>query len=1119
MIAPPSRALDPSPRPGSRPRSLVRTASAAALLGALVAAAGQAVPSGPPAVDARPVPRPPIFFAANAGQHPDDVRFHAGGIDVEAAFGSTGVTFSRAYRDAEPGSASDLDRGTSADAGARGPLGRGIVIDAATGRPRPPAPITTESARLEFVGARPDAQPEGLDPLPTTLNFLKGPRERWKVGIPTYARIVYRDLWEGIDLEYAGVSGAVKYTFVVHPGADPSRIRLAWHTPETSAEAQAGVRITPEGTLEIRLGRGRLDDGRPVALQTDGDRTENVAADFVLGPDAATFVLDPDVGGADDPSGAGDPIDAGDAPGRADAPAHARGVTVVGFDIGPYDPTRPLIIDPAYPVYAGYFGTSAFDRGLGISVHAGGHAYITGETTDPDTEDTDAYVAKIALDGSGYDYISFVGGDWYDGAYDIAVDAAGHAYITGPTMSDEDSFPLTMGPDLSFNGTMDVLVAKLSPEGDDLVYAGYLGGELTDFGEGIRVDDSGAVYLHGIALSTQATFPVKVGPDLTFNGESDAFVAKIRPVPDAADVADNVVYAGYIGGDRSDITLLQQGTWSTLSSGHIGIDAEGALYVSGQTTSAEDTFPGGEGFGDLPGAQQAWSGGWDAYVVKIAPDGGQLEYATYVGGDGTETGKGMVIDEGGHAFFTGYTDSTEDSLPVTVGPDLSANGDLDVFVGKLAPDGAAFDFLGFFGGDDVDAADSITLDAEGRPIIVGYTESLPGSFPVKNGPDDTHNDLEDGAGDAFVARLLPDPSAPELVDNVDFAGYIGGAAYDQAFWVGLDGAGAVYVVGDTESGPESFPNGEGLGDLPGPNRDLPGGGDGFVIKLGVGDAVPTTPPGPDPTETPGGEHLVHLPAVLDTAELGGGMLARGPGGPGLPGGVAVAGGLGERRRGDARGRAFDTGVRAAAASPETGRPAARALVRPAAQAGLVERSFDDFCDFVVGWSWEGDDDFDVRLNIDDLGVCTYIMTRLSPGAYGSSSFGRPAPEDFHLQTRVHLDGSGGAAGLMFGASERLDSAYVFALFDSGQYVLAHFGAEVTTLDAGTTELDPTAPIDLAVEAQGDLVTLLVDGEAIAEVADAGPHAGRVGTYIEADGDGLPFTSTFDFIRISERVEP
>jgi len=112
------------------------------------------------------------------------------------------------------------------------------------------------------------------------------------------------------------------------------------------------------------------------------------------------------------------------------------------------------------------------------------------------------------------------------------VDAAGNAYVTGTTSSDQQTFPVAVGPDLTMNGGGDPFVAKVSVQGAALVYCGYIGGSSgSDFGQGIAVDAAGNAYVTGNATSNELTFPVKVGPDLTFNGGNgvigDAFVAKV----------------------------------------------------------------------------------------------------------------------------------------------------------------------------------------------------------------------------------------------------------------------------------------------------------------------------------------------------------------------------------------------------------------------------------------------------------------------------------------------------------------------------------------------------------------------------------------------------------------
>ncbi len=123
----------------------------------------------------------------------------------------------------------------------------------------------------------------------------------------------------------------------------------------------------------------------------------------------------------------------------------------------------------------------------------------------------------------------------------IAVDKKGNAYVTGDTRSTEASFPVKVGPDLTFSGFVDAFMAKVNASGTALVYAGYIGGDDFDAGRGIAVDKKGNAYVTGETSSTEATFPVTVGPDLTFNGGfspvtgealGDAFVAKVSETGD-----------------------------------------------------------------------------------------------------------------------------------------------------------------------------------------------------------------------------------------------------------------------------------------------------------------------------------------------------------------------------------------------------------------------------------------------------------------------------------------------------------------------------------------------------------------------------------------------------------
>jgi hypothetical protein len=328
-------------------------------------------------------------------------------------------------------------------------------------------------------------------------------------------------------------------------------------------------------------------------------------------------------------------------------------------------------------VYCGYIGGSGGDTGLGIAVDVSGNAYVAGDTgsstqatfpviVGPDLTYNglgDAFVAKVNTAGTALVYCGYLGGNDSDAARGIAVDYLGNAYVTGGTASTQSTFPVKVGPDLTYNGgNLDAFVAKVNAAGTALVYCGYMGGSDFDSAGGIAVDTSGNAYVTGGTASTEASFPVKVGPDLTYNGYfSDAFVAKINSAGTA------LVYCGYIGGAGGE-----QGVG-------IAVDTAGSAYVTGATGSDETTFPVTEG----PDLTFNF-GGIDAFVAKVNADGTALVYCGYIGGSGNDFANAIALDASRNAYVTGETSSTEATFPVTVGPDLTFNGVSDAFIVKIA---------------------------------------------------------------------------------------------------------------------------------------------------------------------------------------------------------------------------------------------------------------------------------------------------------------------------------------------------------------------------------------------------------------------------------------------------
>ena len=689
----------------------------------------------------------PIHFIENRGVYPDEVKYYIQGADKTLFFTRDGITFRLKSKD------------------------RAWVV------------------KLEFVGANPDVVPVGEDRQLAIFSYFKGPEKDWKTGLPSFAKVVYKDLWPGINLIYRGAVNQLKYEFVVAPGADPSSIRLQYR-------GASSVTTTDAGALRVETPAGGFGDEPPVAWQEINGKRALVEM---------AFRLDPARGG----EGA-----------------------EFGFRVSDYDRTHPLVLDPAFLVYCGYLGGAGDDIGSAITLDGSGNAYVTGITASdekafpvtvgPDATYNgggssgyffgDAFVAKVNAAGTALLYCGYIGGSAVDWGERIAVDGAGNAYVTGFTSSSEQTFPVKGGPDLTYNGGMyDAFVAKVNPQGTALVYCGYIGGAADDWGYGIALDAAGNACVVGATGSNEQTFPVIVGPDLTYNGSGDAFVAKVNAA------GSGLLYCGYIGGEAGDwgYGIVLDGLWN--------------VYVVGTTASNEQTFP------VIVGPDLTHNGGkYDVFVAKVNPQGTALTYCGYIGGASVDRGQYVAVDGSGNAYVAGDASSNEQTFPVTVGPDLTYNGGTsDGFVAEVNPQGTALVYCGYIGGAGDDHANTIVVDSTGSTYVSGITSSSEQTFPVTAGPDLTYNG---GMNDGFVARVNPQGTA--LV----YCGYIGGAGTGDESVLGIvvDRTGNAFVTGRTPSNEQkqSFPV------AAGPDLTYNGSGDAFVAMIAQVDLSGSGTPRP-----------------------------------------------------------------------------------------------------------------------------------------------------------------------------------------------------------------------------------------------------------------------------------
>jgi hypothetical protein len=593
--------------------------------------------------------------------------------------------------------------------------------------------------RLRLVGSDPDARAVGDDPLPTRTNYLVGDRSAWMTGVRSYGRVTYHDVYPGVDIVYFGNQRRLEHDVVVAPGADPAVVTF-------EAAGAGAVSLAPDGDLVVAGGGAtgaRL--ARPVLYQSVAGHRRAVEGSFVL-----------------------------------------LGGNRFGFSVGAYDRRLPLVIDPVL-VTSTYLGGSGLDSAAAVDVDGAGNVYVVGATESTDfpavkplqptlnrdgsAGKSDAFVAKYNPEGNTLLFATYLGGNARDAASGVAVGGDGSAFVTGLTESPD--FPKTT-PAAQENyggGPSDAFVAKLSPAGDAISYATYLGGAETDAARGITVGSSGEAMVTGSTNSVAfpAVNPLQATPPRP--DDVDAFVTKVSPA------GNSFVYSTRLGGSNDDHGL------------DIATDLGGNAYVTGDTRSPG--FPTARPLQAGAGGTASGVGGSfaDAFVSKLDPAGTNLVYSTFLGGSDTDQGTAIAVDGDGAAYVTGNTSSP--NFPTVSPLQGRKDADTDAFVAKVNPAGAALVFSTYLGGGGADSGTAIAVDKGGNATVVGSTASsnFPTAKPlqgVKGG----------GVTDAFLATFAS--TGTSLATST----YLGGRDDDAAAGVAMVASTPV-VVGST--GSSDFP--------------------------------------------------------------------------------------------------------------------------------------------------------------------------------------------------------------------------------------------------------------------------------------------------------------------------
>jgi hypothetical protein len=528
-----------------------------------------------------------------------------------------------------------------------------------------PDPGYSSILRMKIEGASPNPKVSALDELEGRSNYFIGnDPKKWTSDVPLYKKVRFQSVYPGIDLLYYGTQGQLEYDFVIAPHADPEKIKVAFSGAEHMA-------IDKNGDLQINVGSGQVTFHKPVVRQDK---------DGVATPVSGTFRI-------------------------------SNGKEV-SFDLGQYDRSRELVIDPSL-VYATYLSGNTYDQAQAIAVDNSGNAYITGwtqSTNFPTTSGSyqttnagtyDVFITKLNTTGSALVYSTYLGGSSYDFSYGIAVDSVGNAYVTGNTQS--LNFPTTSGAFQQCSETNGFgFVSKLNSSGSELVYSTCIGSYV--YAQSIAVDSSGSAYITGY---TEGSIPVTPGAFQMFPGGSqDAFVTKFTP--DGTGLA----YSTFLGGNGDD---YGQG---------IAVDSSGNAYVVGTTTSQNFPITSGS-------FQTTFRGYSDVFVTKLNETGSALVYSTYLGGYLYNYGYAIAVDGTGAAYVGGQTYWTADGFPITSGAYRTNYS--GAFLTKLAPGGSALDYSTYLGdGSSSWEVNTLAIDSSGNAYVVqgqgngccGYLETI-----------------------------------------------------------------------------------------------------------------------------------------------------------------------------------------------------------------------------------------------------------------------------------------------------------------------------------------------------------------------------------------------------------
>ncbi len=464
-------------------------------------------------------------------------------------------------------------------------------------------PVHNHGLHLEYIGANPQCLPEGeIEVLSTRNYFLGNDPQNWVSGVKGFQKILYRDLYPGIDVIWEASEGHLKYTLEAQADADLSQFKWSYKGADS-------IKLSPSGLVQIYTSTRVITEQKPIAWQIIRGKKIPVEVNYQLEGDDIRFLIG----------------------------KHQTGIGLV------IDPT--LIFSSYTGSVADNFGfTATYD--LSGNLYAGGRVYSAGYPVFGAFQSSfqgmyDVGISKFNAQGTQLIYSTYLGGNNIEQPHSLVVNSKDELLVLGTTES--TNFPTVQALQSTLGGKYDLFICRFNSSGNQLLAATYLGGSLEDgynnFGLNYNYGDEyrGEIFCDSMDViyigsnSTSPDFPVTAGCfQGALQGSQDGIVGVFNPDLFSAR------WISYIGGSNIDAVY------------GVKTRKNGQVLITGGSNSPDFPVTAGTHTPVAPG-------GIDGFVCIIPSTGNSIQNATFIGTAGSDQSYFIQTDDFDRIYLYGQT--------------------------------------------------------------------------------------------------------------------------------------------------------------------------------------------------------------------------------------------------------------------------------------------------------------------------------------------------------------------------------------------------------------------------------------------------------------------------------